>query len=38
MPVEQPTVYELTINQRTAGSLELPIPPALLAQADDIID
>jgi len=38
MPVEQPTVYELTINQRTAGTLGLPIPPALLAQADDIVD
>lgn len=38
MPVEQPTAYELTLNQRTAGRLGLPIPPALLAQADEIVD
>jgi putative ABC transport system substrate-binding protein len=38
MPVEQPTAYELTINQRTAGTLGLPIPPAILAQADEIVD
>lgn len=38
MPVEQPTSYELTINQRTAGTLGLPIPPAILAQADEIVD
>ena len=38
MPVEQPTVYELTINQRAAASLGLPIPQDILAQADEIVD
>jgi len=38
LPVEQPSRFLLTINQKAAKSMGLAIPPALLTSADDVLE